>query len=201
MPARTRERRLRNAAAKLAATAILAAAVAACSNGGGATNAPTVAPGTAGSGGQSTGGPVTDLTALCGLLGPGDFATVGISGAAAPTASSDGPGSAYCVYAGQSAATGGIEFDVFVDADAEGVFDVILDETSSDLTSVPIPGVDEAVGTDGVAGTADAYATVVVRKGPLVFTIAAPGGPGTSLKLATLAGLVVARGAGLVAPG
>lgn len=192
MPARPRSRRL--------ATAVLTLTIAACSGGGGATSGPTGGAGTALPGGEATGGPVTDLTAMCDLLGPGDFAAVGIAGAGEPRSNSDGPGSAYCVYAGQSAATGGIEFDVFVDADAEGVFDVILDDTTAELTAVPIPGVDEAVGTDGVAGTPEAYGTVVVRKGPLVFTIAAPGGPGTSLKLATLAGLVVARGVGLVPP-
>lgn len=181
----------------------MALAVAACSGGGaqptggGATSGPG---GTAGTGAQPTGGPVTDLTKLCDLLAAGDFTAVGITGASTPKVNSDGPGSAYCVYSGTSAATGGIEFDIFVDADPEGTFDTIVGETSSDLTTVPIPGVDEAVGTDGEAGKADAYATVVVRKGPLVFTIAAPGGTGNSLKLAALAGLVVARGAGLVAP-
>ena len=181
---------------RLAAATAIVALVAAC-GGGTATNGPgatTAGPG----GGQPTGAPVTDLTKLCELLGPGDFATVGIAGAAVPTVNSDGPGSAYCVYAGESAATGGIEFDVFIDEDAEGVFDTIVDETSGDLGSVIIPGVDAAVGTDGVAGQADGYGTVVVRKGPLVFTIAAPGGPGTTLKLSALAGIVIARAAGLL---
>jgi hypothetical protein len=184
---------------RLVAASAIVALVAAC-GGGTATNGPgatTTATGPGG-GGQPTGAAVTDLTKLCDLLGPGDFATVGIAGAAAPTMNTDGPGSAYCVYAGESAATGGIEFDVFVDEDAEGVFDTIVDGTSGDLGSVTIPGVDAAVGTDGVAGRADGYGTVVVRKGPLVFTIAAPGGPGTTLKLSTLAGIVIARAAGLL---
>lgn len=180
-----------------AVAAVLTLAIAACSAQPGPTGAggqPT------GGGAQPTGGPVTDLTKLCDLLGPGDFAAVGINGAGVAKVSDDGPGTAYCVYSGTSGATGGIEFDVFVDADPEGVFDTILDEISSDTTSVPIPGVDESVGSDGQAGKADAPATVVVRKGPLVFTIAAPGGTGNSLKLAALAALVVARGAGLVPP-
>lgn len=85
-----------------------------------------------------------------------------------------------------------------MDEDAAGVFATIVDETSGDLGSATIPGVDAAVGTDGVAGQAGGYGTVIVRKGPLVFTIAAPGGPGTTLKLSTLAGIVVARAAGLL---
>ncbi len=183
---------------RLAAASAIVALVAACGSGA-ATTGPGATTATTGpAGGGQTGAPVTDLTKLCDLLGPGDFATVGIPGAGVASVSSDGPGSAYCVYAGESAATGGIEFDVFVDEDAEGVFDTIVDETSGNLGSVTIPGVDAAVGTDGVAGQADGYATVVVRKGPLVFTIAAPGGPGTTLKLSALAGIVIARAAGLL---
>jgi hypothetical protein len=184
---------------RLAAASAIVALVAAC-GGGASTSGPgaTTAATGPGGGGQATGAPVTDLTKLCDLLGPGDFAAVGINGAAAPTVNSDGPGSAYCVYAGQSAATGGIEFDVFVDEDAEGVFDTIVAESSGELTPATIPGVDEALGTDGVAGQADGYGTVVVRKGPLVFTIAAPGGPGTALKLSGLAAVVIARAAGLL---
>jgi len=184
---------------RLAAASAIIALVAAC-GGGTATNGPGAT--TAGTvpvaGALATGAPVTDLTKLCDLLGPADFAALGIGGVGAPTVNSDGPGSAYCVYAGESAAKGGVEFDVFVDEDAAGVFDTIVAETSGDLTPAIIPGVDEALGSDGVAGQADGYGTVVVRKGPLVFTIAAPGGPGTALKLSTLAGLVIARAAGLL---
>ena len=182
----------RRRAASFITLALAGAVLAAC---GGATATPGA---TGASGGQPTGGPVTDLTKLCDLIGPGDFATVGIEGAGTVTANTDGPGSAYCVFKGTSAATGGIEFDVFVDEDAEGTYDTIVDETTGTLTPLPIPGVDEASGTDGTAGQADAYATIIVRKGPLVFTIAAPGGPGTALKLSTLAGLVIARAAGLL---
>lgn len=184
---------------RLVAASAIVALLAAC-GGGTQTSGPgaTTAGTGPGGGGQATGAPVTDLTKLCDLLGPGDFAAVGINGAATPTVSSDGPGSAYCVYAGQSAATGGIEFDVFVDEDAEAVFDTIVAESSGELTPATIPGVDDALGTDGVAGQADGYGTVVVRKGPLVFTIAAPGGPGTALKLSGLAAVVIARAAGLL---
>ena len=184
------------------ATVVAAAFVAGCSSGGSGTSAapttPAVATTSGNTGGLPTGAPVTDLTALCGLLGPGDFAAVGIQGATAPTTSSDGPGSAYCVYNGLSAAKGGIELDVFVDPDAAGTFTTITEETAAELTDLPLPGVDQAVGTDGTAGVEDEFATVVIRKGNLVFTIAAPGGPGMTAKLLALAGLVVARGASFV---
>lgn len=148
--------------------------------------------------GQPTGGSVTDLTKLCALVGPGDFASVGIEGAGSVTVSSDGPGSAYCVFKGTSGATGGIEFDAFVDDDPKGVFDTIVSEAKGALGKLPIPGVDDAVGTDGTAGQADGYATIVVRKGNFVFTIAVPGGPGLQAKLTALAAIVIGRAAGLI---
>jgi hypothetical protein len=189
--------------APLLAVAATVAIVAGCSGGGAtSTAAPTtaaVATTSGNTGGLPTGAPVTDLTALCRLLGPGDFAAVGIEGAGAPTSTSDGPGTAYCAYKGVSAAKGGIELDVFVDPDAEGTFTTITEETAAALNELPLPGVDQAVGTDGTAGVEDDFATVIIRKGNLVFTIAAPGGPGVTARLLALAGVVLARGAGLVA--
>ncbi len=172
--------------------------VAAC---GGASPGPTTAPvlPTAVAG-QPTGGAVTDPDELCGLLGPGDFEAVGISGAGEPSVTSDGPGSAYCVYAGESGATGGIELDVFVDDDpaaAEDTFGVILTETTADPVRLDIPGSDEAVGWDGAAGSADDYAAAVVRAGKLVVTIAAPGGTGMAKKLGGLVGVVLGRASAL----
>ena len=181
---------------------ILAAAatglvVAACGVAG-STAAPTGgSAATQGAGTLPTGMPVTDVTKLSDLIGPGDFATAGIEGAGTVTATSDGPGSAYCVFKGTSAGTGGIEFDIFVGDDAEDTYQTILDEAGGAMQSITIPGVAEAVATDGTAGKADAPASVVVRTDKLAFTIAAPGGAGVSARLATLAALVVARAASL----
>jgi hypothetical protein len=144
-----------------------------------------------------SGAPVTDLTKLCDLLGPADFTAAGIPGAGTPTVSSDGPGSAYCVYAGTSGATGGIELDVFVGDDAEETYQTVLDESPA-TDPLTIPGVDAAEVADGTAGQADGFATIIVRKGNLVFAMSAPGGPGVSAKLAALAAVVVARGSGLI---
>ena len=141
---------------------------------------------------------MTDLTNLCALLGPGDFAAAGISGAGSPTENSDGPGSAYCIFAGQSGATGGLELDVFVDAaSAADTFDTIVSESGTTMNPITVAGVvDEAVATDG--DSTSGYAAIAVRSGALVFSISGPAGAGMSAKLAALAGVVLARGAGLI---
>lgn len=174
----------------------VAGVLVACGGGSTATTPPGGGSTTAPAGGLPTGAPVTDLTRLCDLLGPGDFAAVGISGTTTPTVNSDGPGSAYCAYTGASAANGGVEFDVFVDDDPAGTYATIVGEIGN-VAPTDIAGVDEAAATDGIAGQPDQPAAVVVRAGKLVFTIAAPGGPNNSLMLEQLAALVLARGAGL----
>jgi hypothetical protein len=177
---------------------VLVGALVAC--GGSTTTTPpggaTTPPGTAVTGGLATGGPVTDIAKLCDLLGPGDFEAVGISGTGTPTVNSDGPGSAYCLYTGSTGANGGVELDVFYGEDAEESYATILSEISS-VAPLDLPGVDEAAGGDGIAGEPDQPASIVVRKGNLVFTIATPGGPNNSLMLESLAALVLARSAGL----
>jgi hypothetical protein len=177
----------------------LAGAVVACGGGSTTTTAPggaTTAPGTAATGGLATGGPVTDIAKLCDLLGPGDFEAVGITGTGTPTVNSDGPGSASCLYTGATGANGGVEFDVFFGEGAQETYATILGEISS-VAPLELPGVDEAAGGDGIAGEPDQPASIVVRKGDLVFTIAAPGGPNNSVMLETLAALVLARAGGL----
>jgi hypothetical protein len=176
--------------------------VAACGGGGASTAAPggaaTGAPaGTAGAGTLATGMAVTDVTKLCDLLGAGDFAVAGITGAGTVTANTDGPGTAYCVYSGESAGTGGIEFDIFVGADAADTYETILGEVGGDMQPITIPGVVKAVATEGTVGKPDAPASVVVQTSNLAFTIAAPAGEGVAARLATLAALVIARGVGL----
>ena len=187
--------------APFALTFATTVALAACGGGSGtsptasAAAAPGGTPAPAG-GGQATGMPITDVARLCDLLGPGDFDAVGIAGTEAPTANSDEPGSAYCAYTAASAANGGVEFDVFVGDDPAGTYQTILGEIGSVAPS-DLAGVDEAASADGIAGQPDKPATVVARRGKLVFTIAAPGGPNNSVMLEQLAALVLARGAGL----
>src|SRR5215813_14095300 len=88
--------------------------------------------------------------ALCALT-PADFQAAGVSGASKPTANvEDGGASAYCVYAGKSSATGGIELDVFHPAGADGreakaTFDTAVGEATSAMKPFKIAGTDEAL--------------------------------------------------------
>ena len=160
---------------------------------GGATSAPVA---TGGTGALATGGPVTDLTKLCDLLGAGDFTGLGITGAGTPTVSSDGPGSAYCTFTGTSAAQGGIEFDVFVGDDPDGTYNTIMSEAGG-LAPTTMAVADKAAITAGVEGQADKPAAVLVKKGKLVFTIAVPAGLYREAALTALTLAVLSRGAGL----
>jgi hypothetical protein len=146
---------------------------------------------------QPTGGAVTDPAKLCDLLGPGDFDAAGITGAGDATVNSDGPGSAFCVFAGASAATGGIEFDAFIDDDPASVYATITAEDAAELSAIDVEGADVAEGWDGTDGTADQFGRIIVRAGKLVFTIGVPGGDGVAAQLASLADLVVGRAAAL----
>lgn len=198
----------------LAAALLLVIVAGSCSSGG-ATSAPPSAPasapasnvapstsaatspatGAAPSGGTALGGPVAKGGDYCGLLGPGDFAAAGIDGAKTPVENFDDSGNYYCVYAGDSGATGGIEFDAFVgspdatyQAMAAGA-GILTAEATGEL-----PGVDKAGtilnGPGGMAG-------IAVCKGQFCFAIDAPTGSGTRAQLIALAALVVQRGSGL----
>jgi hypothetical protein len=199
---------------RLAAALLLAAIVGACGSGGvaSATASTPVAAATtttvpsrlvagatdtaaAPSGGTALGGPVAKGGDYCGLLGPGDFAAAGIGGAKTPVENFDDSGNYYCVYAGDSGATGGIEFDAFVgspdatyQAMAAGA-GILTAEATGEL-----PGVDKAGtilnGPGGMAG-------IAVCKGQFCFAIDAPTGSGTRAQLIALATLVLQRGSGL----
>ena len=108
-------------------TFALATVLAACSaSSGGASSGASPAAGggasAAAGGAPAVGGAVGAAVAagddLCKLLGPGDFANVGVSGAAGPTENNQPPSAYYCVYRGKSSATGGIEFDLGLEATA-----------------------------------------------------------------------------------
>ena len=194
----------------LMATILLVGAVGACGSAGstaagypygggdGATATPTAASTASrgGGGGGATGAPVAQGGDYCGLLGSGDFAAVGITGTAAPSKNSDAPTDAYCVYAGTSSGTGGIEFDIFIgDADATyqqiranaGIF---LDDATADL-----PGVD-AAGT--IVNGSGGLASIAVKKGQMSFDIGFPSSAGGRDQLLALARVVLARSSALV---
>jgi hypothetical protein len=127
---------------------------------------------------------------LCGLLTADDWNEFGYVVAASPGINSDGPGNAYCVYAGESGATGGLEFDAFVDAtaeDAEATLETITAE-GPDMEPVDLADADVAlIGADGD------YAAIAVRTGRFTFTIALPAGDEAELQLKTLASSVISR--------
>lgn len=179
---------------RLARFVVVLALVAACSGGPKASPSPVVAP---------TGTPSAVPTAvqsgglpsaneLCTLLTPLDWSQFQFSNAVQPVVNSDAPGSAYCVYAGQSGATGGLELDSFVDAsvaDAQGTFNTIAGEMTGAQT-VDLPGADEALMNANVDGT---YGAIVVRAGRFTSTISLPASAGAQVQLETLAGLVLSR--------
>ena len=140
------------------------------------------------------GGPVAKGGNFCGLLGPGDFAAVGVSGARTPTKNSDGPADAYCVYAGVSGATGGVEFDIFTGDPIASYRQIVSNAALIADTTGDLPGVD-AVGT--VMNGPGNMAAIGVQKGRMTFDIDIPAGPNARTQLIALAKLVLERGIGL----
>jgi hypothetical protein len=144
---------------------------------------------------------------LCKLLGPGDFAAVGVTHASGPTENPTDPLNNYCVYRGKSSATGGIEFDVSVSdtaADAQSVFPSMSGEgefVASDISNVVLTDADEArLGLPNAESSTDP-AIIAVRKGKLVFNIGM-GVPFADVRqagdqLQQLAALVLQRAAAL----
>ena len=160
-----------------------------------------------GGGGGATGGPVAAGGDLCKLLGPGDFAAVGVTDASGPTENPTDALNNYCVYRGKSSATGGIEFDVSVSetaADAQGVFPSMFGEgefLASDISNVELSGADEARLGLPSAETSTDPAVIGVRKGKLTFGIGM-GVPFADVRhagdqLKQLAALVLQRAAAL----
>ena len=177
--------------------------VAACSSGG--TPAPATAPASApsasaiASAAASLPAPagkvhITPGPDLCTLLGAADFTAAGVSGAGSVSKNSPDTSDFYCVYAGKSGATGGIEFDAVVadSATIDDTFKTVSEEMGVVLTDVTssVPGADKAL-------LATAPPVIVVRSGNLVFDISFPSSPTASGQLATLAALVIQRAAAL----
>ena len=129
-------------------------------------------------------------TDRCELLRPDDFATAGIDGAGEPEATTDGTGSSYCVYAGESGATGGIELDVFPSQDEASAKETYATATGEGPAGQPVPTggfSDSSFAIDGEV----AYLTV--RQGLLVLSLAAPNDMNTEAGLVMLAQLAVQR--------
>ena len=135
--------------------------------------------------------------AMC-VLTPADFQGAGISNASKPTANvQDGGGSVYCVYSGKSAATGGIELDVFYPAgstvaEAQATYKTAIDE-GPPLKPIAIPGADEAHWSPSATSGGPPFASLAVRRSNLVFTLGIPVSGNAQAQIVKLAGLVLQR--------
>lgn len=177
---------------------LAALSLGACSSHGG--SAPPATPASTPS--AATGGPVTPGGDLCGLIGPGDFAAAGLTGAGAVSSNNTPPTDYYCVYAGPSAYKGGIELDAFLSAspeEAATVFETVTKEGSqgSAADRGSELGVDQAKLSTSAPGEPGPVATIAVRNGKLVFSLGFPSGPRAEAQLLDLARLVLKRAAAL----
>jgi len=135
--------------------------------------------------------------AMC-VLTPADFQTVSITNAAKPSANvQDAGASVYCVYAGKSGATGGIELDVFNPAgtnaaDAKETFKTSIAEGGS-MKQISIAGADEAQWSPNAVSGGPPFASITVRRGTLVFSVSIPARANAQEQLTKLALLILSR--------
>lgn len=135
---------------------------------------------------------------MCALT-PADFQAAGVASAAKPTANvQDGGASVYCVYAGKSSATGGIELDVFYSAgatpaDVKDTYDTAIGEGSSTLKPLRLAGTDEARWSPSAKSGGPSFATVAVRRANLVFVLGIPTSKDAEAQVTKLATLVLQR--------
>jgi hypothetical protein len=182
----------RPATRRLVAAAALAGLLAACggtASDGEAATAPTEPPV------ASSSGVPTDL---CELLRPEDFAAAGVDGAGEPEATTDGTGSSYCVYAGESGATGGIELDVFPNADEASAMETFETAIAQGPAGAPASTGSFSESSFVIDGE---VASLTVRQGLLVLSLAAPNDINTETGLVTLAQLAIQRAGGTLTGG
>jgi hypothetical protein len=129
---------------------------------------------------------------LCALLTPVDFQAAGVAGAKAPMRNGTG-NDAYCVYAGKSSATGGIELDVFIVPDVKDAKATYKElQYGAAGKAAILRGADQAEVT--LVKGPPAYTTIAVRKGKLVFGLGVPTTAKSSEAVLGLARLVLERG-------
>lgn len=138
--------------------------------------------------------------ALCGALTAADFQSAGLSQAGAPTVNLiDGGAGAYCVYAGKSSATGGIELDVFYPAGANPAEVKATEDTAASesagpvLTPIPLAGADSARWSPKAISGGPPFAILVARRGTLVFVLGIPAGQNSQAQLLKLAAIALKR--------
>ena len=112
----------------------------------------------------------------------------------APTRNGTG-NDAYCVYAGKSSATGGIEVDVFIAPDANEAKATYAEARGGPGKAATLPGVDQAEMSQ-LPGP-PAFTLITVRKGKLVFGIGVPATAKSQDAVLALARLALQRGEAL----
>lgn len=127
---------------------------------------------------------------LCALLTPADFQAAGVTGAKMPTRNGEG-NEAYCVYAGKSAATGGIELDVFIAPDLNEAKATYNEMRGGPGKAAQVPGADQAE-VALVKGT-PSFTAISVRRGKLSFGLGIPASEKSEAAATTLAKLALKR--------
>jgi hypothetical protein len=140
--------------------------------------------------------PSTDLTtaeALCGLLQAADWQQFNYVTAATPDVSSDGEGTARCSWAN------GLTLEVYTHdtaPEAEETFDTVVENVPmDDAQPFYVQGAAQSVFDSDIG---DDQAGLVAQAGRLTLFVSGLSRDSAQVELATLAGLVIARGASLV---
>ena len=98
---------------------------------------------------------------------------------------------AYCVYAGKSSATGGIELDVFIAPDENEAKATYVEVRGAPGKAVPLEGADQAE-VSQIKGP-PAFTLITVRKGKLSFGLGVPATAKSQEAVTALAKLVLQR--------
>lgn len=130
--------------------------------------------------------------ALC-VLTPADFKAVGITNAEKAKANvSDEGASAYCVYAGKSGATGGLELDVFDPAEAD-TWNVAAGETTAKWKTIKLGNAKTAKWAPDATSGGPEFAVLMAQRGSIVFVLGIPAHKDAEQRLVKLGGLVLDR--------
>src|SRR5260221_5764982 len=131
--------------------------------------------------------------AMC-VLTPADFKAAGITNADKPKANiSDGGASAYCVYAGKSSATGGIELDVFSPSEPDSTIDTASGEITATWKPIKIGNADAAKWSPNAKSGGPEFAVVIGKRKSMVFVLGIPAHKDAQARLTKLVGLVLDR--------
>lgn len=138
---------------------------------------------------------------LCKYLTPDDFRAAGVSGATKPSENNTAE-EFYCVYNGNSSATGGIELDAFVynDPDDQDIgYDSLLPPDDQQDVTAQVPNAEAAVvGTASPGGPR--FAAIAVRSGNLIYGIGIPPTGNYRSQLVALANEFMSRVQALASP-